>query len=138
MDAIKPPEHNVTGIDFTDRRHLRYSGPALIDVHAHVTLTCPPAPQSGAPAGEPPLGQAEKMMAVAEEFGVGRVWSMCPPEDIPPLRQRFGDRIGFNGSILKKPDEPDEVAYQLLDRFLEQSVPMLKFWAAPRGHERGL
>src|SRR5262249_13193106 len=62
----------------------------------------------------------------------------CPPEDIPPLRQRFGDRIGFNGSILKKPDEPDEVAYQLLDRFLEQSVPMLKFWAAPRGHERGL
>src|SRR5262249_45629977 len=48
------------------------------------------------------------------------------------------DRIGFNGSIHKKPDEPDEVAYRLLDRFLEYGVQIIKFWAAPRGRERGL
>jgi hypothetical protein len=41
MDAIKPPEHNVTGIDFGERGHLRYAGPPLIDVHAHVVVTRP-------------------------------------------------------------------------------------------------
>jgi hypothetical protein len=137
MDAIKPPEHNVTGIDFSERGHFRDAGTPLIDVHAHVTLTRPPG-QQGQPAGEPSLEQAERLMAAADEFGVGRVWSMCPPEDIPPLRQRFGDRIGFNGSIGKKLDEPDDTAYRLLDRFLEQGVAMLKFWAAPRGRDRGL
>lgn len=137
MDAIKPPEHNVTGIDFGERSHFRYAGPPLIDVHAHVTLPRPPE-QQGQPAGEPFLEPAELLMAAADEFDVGRVWSMCPPEDIPLLRQRFGDRIGFTGSISKKPDEPDDAAYRLLDRFLEQGVAMLKFWAAPRGRDRGL
>jgi predicted TIM-barrel fold metal-dependent hydrolase len=63
---------------------------------------------------------------------------MCYPEDIPPLRQRFGVRIGFNGSIHKKLEEPEEVAYRLLDRFLELGIEIIKFWAAPRGRERGL
>ncbi len=132
-DAIEkgaPPEHNVTGIDYTRRDHLGYAGPPLVDVHAHVTVT-----KEGADAG---LFQAEQMMAVAEEFGVGRVWTMCPPEDIPPLRDRFGPRLGFNGSIQKKLDEPDEEAYRLLDRLLAAGVGMLKFWAAPRGRSRGL
>src|SRR5205823_5980122 len=80
----------------------------------------------------------EVMFDVAEEFGVRRIYTMCPPEDIPPLRERFGDRIGFNGSISKKPDEPDDVAYRLLDRFVELGVEIIKFWAAPRGRERGL
>src|SRR5207244_6715489 len=35
-------------------------------------------------------------------------------------------------------DEPDAAAYQLLDRFLEQGVKIIKFWSAPRGRERGL
>jgi hypothetical protein len=123
-----PPEYNVSGMDFARREHFRYTGP-LIDVHAHVTATKPP---------EDALAQAETLLAVAEEFGVERIWSMGPPEDIPALRQRFGRRIAFNGSITKQPDEPDEVAYRLLDRFLEQGVGMLKFWAAPRGRQRGL
>ncbi len=78
------------------------------------------------------------MLEVAQEFGMARVYSMCPPEDIPPLRERLGNRIGFIGPISKKLDEPDDVAYQLLDRFLEQGVEMLKFWSAPRGRDRGL
>lgn len=131
---MEPPEQNVTGIDFADRVHFRCTGPPLVDVHAHVTRTGPPDQQ----AGEPALDQAVLLMAAAEEFGAGRVYSMCPPEDIPPLRQRFGNRLGFTASIMKKPDEPDEVAYRLLDRFLEQGVAMLKFWAAPRGRDRGL
>jgi predicted TIM-barrel fold metal-dependent hydrolase len=125
----KVPEHNVTGQDFSRREHFRYAGP-LLDVHAHVTLM--------SDSRSPGIGQAEQMMAVAGEFGVERVWSMCPPDDIPVLRERFGRRIAFNGSISKKRDEPEDVAYRLLDRFLEQGVRMIKFWAAPRGRDRGL
>jgi predicted TIM-barrel fold metal-dependent hydrolase len=128
-------EYNVTGVDFGDRRHFSHAGQALIDVHAHVTRTRP----TGAGEKEPgDLGQARLMLAVAEEFGVGLTYSMCPPEDIPPLRAEFGSRLRFNGSIAKQPDEPDEVAYRLLDRFLEAGVDLIKFWAAPRGRERGL
>jgi predicted TIM-barrel fold metal-dependent hydrolase len=132
-----PPEHNVTGLDFSDRRHFRYSGPPLIDVHAHATRTAP----AGTPDAPPPafdLHQAEIMFDVAQEFGIGRIVSMCPPDDIPPLRERFGDRITFNGSISKKLDEPEEVAYRLLDRFLELGIKAVKLWGAPRGRDRGL
>jgi hypothetical protein len=144
MSAITSPavplEHNVTGIDYSDRRHFRYSGP-LIDFHAHVMQTRPTDPPNGPPPGTGPgatADQAATMLDVAEEFGIVRTISMCPPDDILPLRDRFGDRLGFNGSIHKKPEEPDDVAYRLLDRFLELGVEMLKFWSAPRGRERGL
>jgi hypothetical protein len=87
---------------------------------------------------EDSLEQARTMLAVADEFNIGRTYSMCPPEDIPLLREAFGDRLGFNGPINKKRDEPDDMAYRLLDRFLEQGVEILKFWSAPRGRDRGL
>ena len=138
--APAAPEHNVTGTDFT-RRHFRYQGP-LIDVHAHVMLTRPSDPKTGPPAGTGPgatSDQAAAMLAIAEEFGIVKTYSMCLPDDIPVLRERFGDRLGFNGSLGKqKIDEPDENAYRLLERFLELGVRMLKLWSAPRGRERGL
>ena len=111
-------------MDFSGRDHFRYRGPPLIDVHAHVWVT-----REGPDAG---LAQAEKFLAVAQEFNVERVWTMSPPEDIPLLRERFGLRLGFNGLINKKPDEPDDVAYRLLDRFLAEDVKLIKFWASPR------
>ncbi len=131
---MSTPEHNMTGLDFGARSHLRADVPPLIDIHAHVTRTKPPD-TDGTPSD---LAAAEIMLDVAREFGVERIYSMCPPEDIPPLRQRFGARIGFNGSIVKKLEEPDEVAEQLLERFLEQGVEIIKFWSAPRGRDRGL
>jgi hypothetical protein len=135
------PEHNVTGIDYRERGHLHYVGP-LIDIHAHVLQTRPDDPANGPPKGSGPgasLDQAEIMLEVAAEFGIERTYTMCFVDDIPPLRERFGDRLGFNGSIAKKSiDEPDEAAYRLLDRFLELGVEIIKFWSAPRGRERGL
>jgi predicted TIM-barrel fold metal-dependent hydrolase len=125
-----PPEHNVTGIDYGRRQHLTYTGTPIFDTHAHVTV-----PREGPDGG---LFQAEQMMEVAAEFGVERVWSMCPPEDIAPLRERFGSRLHFTGSITRKADDPPEAPQRLLDRFLEAGVDMLKFWSAPRGRERGL
>jgi hypothetical protein len=140
-ETSPPAEHNVTGVDYTDRNHFRHGGP-LLDVHAHVLLTRPTDPKNGPPSGTGPgasATQAETMLQVAEEFGIVRTYSMCPPDDIPVLRERFGDRLGFNGSIAKKKaDEPDDTAYRLLDRFLELGVEIIKFWSAPRGRERGL
>src|SRR5439155_20953518 len=40
--------------------------------------------------------------------------------------------------IQKKPDEPEEVAQRLVERYLELGVEIIKFWAAPRGRDRGL
>lgn len=134
------PEYNVTGIDYADRQHFRYRGP-LIDIHAHVFQTRPGDPKDGPPLGHGPdasLDQAALMLRTAEEFGIVRTYSMCPAEDIEPLRQRFSTRIGFNGPISKKLDEPDDAAYRLLDRYLELGVEIIKFWAAPRGRDRGL
>lgn len=135
------PEHNVTGIDYGERRHFRYGGPGLIDIHAHVLQTRPGDPKNGPPLGTGPgasLVQAETMLAAAEEFGITRTYSMCPVDDISMLRERFGSRLGFNGAISKKPDEPESAAWELLDRFLKEGVEIIKFWGAPRGRERGL
>lgn len=139
--ASSTPEHNVTGIDYSRREHFRYRGP-IIDIHAHVTLTRPGEPPSGPRSEEGPgatAEQAEVMLEVGREFGVCQTISMCPPDDIPVLRERLGSAIGFNGSIMKKAiDEPDDEAYRLLDRFLEQGVAIVKYWSAPRGRDRGL
>jgi hypothetical protein len=140
MTPTAAPEHNVTGIDFRDRAHFRYQGP-LIDFHAHVFQTRPGDPKDGPPLGNGPdasLDQAALMLDVAADFGIARTYSMCPADDIAPLRERFGRRLGFNGPIHKKPDEPDDAAYRLLDRYLELGVEIIKFWAAPRGRDRGL
>jgi predicted TIM-barrel fold metal-dependent hydrolase len=128
-----PPEYNCTGIDFGDRAHLGYHGPPLLDIHAHVTRV---AAQDDP---EHALDQAERMLDVAADFGVARIWTMCPADDIPDLRAKFGTRLAFNGSIWKvSSDAPDDEAYRLLDRFLAQGVEIIKFWSAPRGRERGL
>lgn len=130
------PEHNVTGQDYQDRRHFRYAGPPLLDIHAHVMR--PRNFDKPDVIVEDNVDQARTMLAVAEEFGIERTWSMCPPEDIPLLRQAFGDRLHFNGYINKKLNEPDDAAYRLLDHYLEQGVEIIKYWSAPRGRERGL
>jgi predicted TIM-barrel fold metal-dependent hydrolase len=141
MSTPTVPEYNATGLDYRQRDHFRYQGPPIIDVHAHVMRTRPTDTGDGPPPrGE--LGattdQAGIMLGQAEQFGIGLTYSMCYPEDIAPLRQRFGDRIAFNGSIHKRPDEPDEAAYRLLDQFVQARVRLIKLWAAPRGRERGL
>jgi hypothetical protein len=136
MSTATVLDYNVTGQDYQDRRHLRYAGPPLLDIHAHVMR--PRNPEKPDVLIEDNLDQARTMLAVAEEFGIGRTYSMCPPEDIPLLREAFGTRLGFNGPISKKRDEPDDAAYRLLDRFLEQGIEIIKFWSAPRGRERGL
>src|ERR1051326_694898 len=111
------PEYNVTGQDYTDRRHFRYTGP-IIDIHAHVMITRPGDPPTGPPLGTGPgasLAQAETMLDVAAEFGIMQTVTMCPPDDVIPLRERFGDRLAFNAMIMKRTaDESDDQAYRTL------------------------
>src|SRR5271165_5661440 len=67
-----PPEHNVTGVDYTQRSHLTYSGP-IIDIHAHVMVTRPGDPATGPPTGQGPgasIEQAGVMLGIAENFGI--------------------------------------------------------------------
>lgn len=133
---MSKPEHNVTDLDYRQRAHLTYAGPPIVDFHAHVVQVLPAKDQ--APTEEP-LAQSETMFEVAREFGVERIVTMCPPEDIAPLRERFGDRLLFNGPIHKlKLDESDDEVYRRLDQFLAAGISVIKFWSAPRGRERGL
>lgn len=138
---MTPPEHNVTGIDYSQRSHFTHRGP-ILDVHAHVMVTRPGDPTSGPPTGTGPgasTDQAAVMLAAAADFGIAPTLTMCLPDDIPVLRERFGERLLFNGPIQKKKaDDPDEDANRLLDRYLALGIRVVKFWAAPRGRERGL
>jgi predicted TIM-barrel fold metal-dependent hydrolase len=141
-EPTTPPEYNVTGHDYGRREHFTYSGPPIIDIHTHVTMTSPEDKAAG-PAGgwgaEGSTDSAEMMLDVAASFGIGLTVTMCPPQDIAPLRARLGDRLFFNGMISKKKiDDPDDEAYRTLDRFLEAGVKIVKLWSAPRGRERGL
>jgi len=134
-------EHNVTGQDFSQRDHLVYAGPPMIDIHSHVTITKEGDQASGPAGGAGAAGssdQAALMLDIAQDFGIGLTVSMCPVQDIAPLRERLGNRIAFNAMIFKKPEEEDEVAYRQLDAFLEAGIDILKLWSAPRGRDRGL
>ncbi|MBX9680708.1 MAG: amidohydrolase [Gemmataceae bacterium] len=136
-----PPEHNVTGIDYSQRSHFRYDGP-LFDFHAHVMITRPTDPPAGPPVAEgpdPSSDQAEVMLDVGREFGIQHTVSMCLPDDIPMLREKLGDRISFNGQLVRwTAAETEEDAFRTLERFLELGVRMIKLWSAPRGRDRGL
>ncbi|MBI2804751.1 MAG: amidohydrolase family protein [Planctomycetes bacterium] len=139
--ASSPPQYNVTGIDYAERDHFRHDGP-IIDFHAHVMRTRPGDPPTGPPVGSGPgasLAQAEIMLDVGADFGVMQTLTMCPADDIAPLRERFGELLAFNAMINKKTaDESDGEAYRNLERFLEQGIHCVKLWSAPRGRERGL
>jgi predicted TIM-barrel fold metal-dependent hydrolase len=139
--ATALPEYNMTGIDYAQRSHLHYQGP-IIDFHAHVMMTRPGDPPNGPPLGRGPdasIEQAELMLDVGAEFGIHQTVTMCPADDIQPLRDRFGDRLAFNAMINKKTvDESDDDAYRALDHFLDLGIKLVKLWSAPRGRDRGL
>lgn len=140
-EPAKAPESNVTGHDYSQRGHLRYRSTPIIDFHTHVTMTAPADKPDGPAGGSGSQGTtagAETMLAIGADYGITQTVTMCPVQDIAPLRAKFGDALLFNGMINKKPDESDDVAFELLDRFIAEKVVMIKFWSAPRGRDRGL
>src|SRR5262245_46157906 len=140
-EPADPPEYNVTGHDYGRREHFTYSGPPIVDFHTHVTMTSPDDKAAGPAGGWGEKGStdaAAMMLDVAVEFGIGLTVTMCPPQDIAPLRARLGDKLLFNGMINKKLEEPDDAAYRTLEQFLDAGIKVVKLWCAPRGRDRGL
>jgi predicted TIM-barrel fold metal-dependent hydrolase len=134
-------EHNTTGIDYSDRAHLDSKWRGIIDFHSHVTMTAPSDKTEGPAGGAGAEGSTESaasMLRVASTFGVETIVTMCPSQDIAPLRKAFGNRLRFNAMVIKKPDESDESSFTEFGRFLEAGVDIVKLWAAPRGRDRGL
>jgi len=89
--------------------------PAIIDVPAHVLQRDRTTPRTVLLTEQVPAqpGPSRIDADVAAEFvSAGSIDVL--PDDIEPLRERFGDRLGFNGSITKKKaDDPDDDAYRL-------------------------
>src|SRR5215210_4513897 len=116
-EPTAPPEYNATGHDYSRREHFTYAGPPIIDIHTHVTMTSPEDKAAGPAGGWGEKGSSDAaamMLDIGAEFGVGLTVSMCPPQDIAPLRARLGERILLNGMTIKKPAAPDEAAYRNL------------------------
>ena len=96
---MNPLEYNVTGIDYAERRHLRYQG-RIIDIHAHVMVTRPGDPMSGPPPGTGPgatVMQAETMLEVASEFGIVQVATM--PNDASAGQRFHLDFLPFRYNV---------------------------------------
>ena len=56
-----------------------------------------PAGPAGGWGDKGSTDSAALMLDVAAELGIGLTVSMCPPQDVAPLRARLGDRIFSTG-----------------------------------------
>lgn len=93
----------------------------IYDVHSHL---------SGAEA-------AQVYEQAAELYGIGRVYSMTPLEELTAVRQVLGDRVRFIAvpNILAA-DRLHAVTVGYAERlraFADAGVTLAKFWSAPRG-----
>jgi hypothetical protein len=83
------------------------------------------------------LEPAKLLLQTADLFGIDRLWSQSPLEDIDMLRGEFGDRIEFvavpNYMARDKPDTFTTDWLRRIEAFAEKGVRICKFWAAPRG-----
>lgn len=114
---------NRLGLDYArEALHLPWSGP-LWDVHTHLN----------------DLESARLFFEVATLFGIEKVWSMSPLEQVDALRAEFGARLEFiavpNYAARDKPDTFTTDWLRRIEQFAAKGVRMCKFWAAPRGRD---
>ena len=80
---------------------------------------------------------AHRLFAVAELFGIERVWSMTNLEEIDDIRAEYGDRVSFiavpNYFRRFEPDTFTTDWLQRIEAFAAKGVRICKFWGAPRG-----
>jgi len=102
---------------------LPWSGP-IWDVHTHLH----------------DLESARLFFQVADCFGVGRVWTMSPLEQVDALRAQFGDRIQFIAvpnyqDAHRNPETFTTDWLHRIEAFAAKGCRICKFWAAPRGRD---
>lgn len=119
----KRTEANRIGLDYRAAPPRRGSV-KLIDVHTHV--------RSAADAG--------LFFEAAAWYGVERVLSMSPLENVDELRRSFGERIGFiaipRWGQMKPEREFQQQWLADLAEFRRRGAKLCKFWMAPPMRER--
>ena len=70
--------HNLTGVDYS-RPPKRKTGGLVIDVHTHTR----------------DAALTREYLRVADEYGIGRIWTMAPLEDVDALKAAFPGRFEF-------------------------------------------
>ncbi|WP_432797615.1 amidohydrolase family protein [Poriferisphaera sp. WC338] len=113
-------DHNRLGLDYhAEADQLSFAAP-IWDAHSHINT-----PDS-----------ARTFLKVMDLYNIEKVWSMTQLENLPALRDIFGERIEFIAvpNYYAK-DEPDTFTidwYNRIEKFADFGVKIAKFWAAPR------
>ena len=100
---------------------LPWRGP-IVDVHTHV--------------GD--VEGARLFFEVADLFGVQRIWTMTQLENIDAITAEFGDRVKFIAipNYMRHAKDTFTVDFlKRIEQFAEKGSRVVKFWAAPRGHD---
>ncbi|MBI1304818.1 MAG: amidohydrolase family protein [Phycisphaera sp.] len=112
---------NRLGLDYgAEATRLPQLGYGIIDVHAHING----------------LEASALWAPIARAYGVERTYSMSRVEDIPALRERFGDALEFIAfPDFMHPDRREghgDGYLRRIERYREHGVRIVKFWNAPR------
>jgi hypothetical protein len=117
-------EANRLGLDYrAEAGRLPYDAARapIIDCHTHIR----------------DLEAARLYFAVADWFGVEKVWSMTQLEEVDAIREVFGPRIDFIAVPNYFSDDWEHVMgadfLRRIEGFAAKGVRVCKFWAAPRG-----
>ncbi len=117
-------EANRLGLDYRfEAGKFEYTGP-IYDVHTHLNS----------------VKSTRFYLDVADRFGISKVWSMTPIDQIDLFREAFGTRIEFIGAPHHVSMEDESTCTRELaaaiEAFAAKGVRICKFWAAPRGLDR--
>jgi len=121
--TTSPPPYNLTGVNFHDVPKRAVTG-SVIDVHTHT---------------QKPHLTAEFLRA-ADAYGIGRIFTMAPLEDVDPLRAAFPGRFEFI-AIPRWQDAPSRedffrIWHKRIDSFYEKGSRIIKFHMAPGSQKR--
>jgi hypothetical protein len=123
-DIVAPHPANRLGLDFRqEATRLPWTQP-IWDVHTHLH----------------DLEAARLFFQVADVFGVERVWTMSPLEEVDAITDSFGDRVEFIAvpNYKQAKERSDTFTTDWLKRiegFAQKGCRICKFWMAPRGRD---
>ena len=122
-NIVPPHAANRLGLQYRhEAAQLPWSGP-IWDVHTHLH----------------DLPSARLFFQVADLFGVDRVWTMSPLEEVDALRAEFGERVQFiavpNYKAFREPETFTTDWLRRIEAFAAKGCRICKFWAAPRGRD---
>lgn len=125
------PATNLTPLNDANRLGLLYRHEAanlpwkepIIDGHIHIAN----------------VTAARELFAVADLFGVTKVWSQTQLEEVEAIQREFPGRVEFvtvpNYMARDKPETFTTDWFDRMEKMRELGARSIKFWAAPRGRD---